>query len=138
LAKKVVWLAPAPEGQVLEVFLVYTRFDAQVGTESPTDGRPQVVLAGRLVDGRQVMLVARAHPDRPYADQTLKTMQDVAERFRLAGNPPLTLDDRVRLTMVGELVDAPVGFRCFTEMAASSLGKPEFDLEPSRERGVRR
>jgi hypothetical protein len=38
LAKKVVWLAPAPEGQVLEVGLLYVPSEKPVGTELPTGG----------------------------------------------------------------------------------------------------
>jgi hypothetical protein len=57
LAKKVVWLTSAPEGQVLEVGLLYVPFEAPVHTELPTDGEAQVVCAGRLADARQVLLV---------------------------------------------------------------------------------
>ena len=125
LARKVVWLTPAPEGQVLEVCLLYVPSRAQVRTELPTDGGTQLVCVGRLSDGRQVMLVASAQPDRPKTDQSLKLMQDMAERFRLAGKPPSSLDDRVRLTVIFELEGVSVGMRGFTEMAASSLGKAE-------------
>jgi hypothetical protein len=81
-----------------------------------------------LADGRQVMLIASAQPDRPQTDQSLKLMQDMAEGFRLAGKPPSSLDDQVRLTGIFELKGASVGMRGFTEMAASSLGNFEFDL----------
>jgi hypothetical protein len=127
LAKKVVWLTPAPEGQVLEVWLLYVPSSAQVGTELPTDGGTQFVRAGRLADGRQVMLIAMAQPDRPKTDQTLKLMQDWAEGFRLAGKPPSSLDDRIRLAVIFELEGVSVGMRGFTEIAANSLGNPEFD-----------
>ena len=123
LAKKVIWLAPAPKAHVLEVFLVYVPSEAQVGTELPTDGQPQVLLAGRLADARQVLIVGMAHPDRACTDQTLKMMQHMAEQFRLAGKPPSSLEDRFRLAVAFELVDMPEGVRGFTEMAASSLGK---------------
>jgi hypothetical protein len=121
LARKVVWLAPAPEGQVLEVFLLYVPSGAQVRTELPTDGGTQFICAGRLADGRQVMLVASAQPDRPCTDQTLKAMQDIAERYRLAGKPLSSLDDRVRSTVIFELEGVPVAIRGFTEMATRSL-----------------
>jgi hypothetical protein len=127
LARKVVWLAPAPEGQVLEVFLLYVPSGAQVRTELPSDGGPQFICAGRLADGRQVMLVATAQPDRPCTDQTLKLMQDIAERFRLAGKP--LSDDRLRATVAFVLEGVPVGFRGFTEMAASSLDDPKLGTE---------
>jgi hypothetical protein len=71
------------------------------------------------------MLVASAEPDRPETDQSLKLMQDMAERFRLAGKPPSSLDDRVRLAVIFELEGVSVGMRGFTEMAASSLEKAE-------------
>jgi hypothetical protein len=122
LARKVVWFTPAPEGQVLEVFLLYVPSRAEVRTELPTDGRTQLVCVGRVADGRQVMLVASAQPDRPKTDQTSKFMQDAAEGYRLAGKPPSSLDDRVRLAVIFELEGVSVGFRGFTEMAASSLG----------------
>jgi hypothetical protein len=128
LARKVVWLAPAPEGQVLEVFLLYVPSGAQVRTELPIDGGPQLIRAGRLVDGRQVVLVARAHPDRPCTDQTLKVMRDIAEGYRLAGKPLSNLDDGVRLAVIFELEGVSVGFRGFIEMAASSLANvPSLD-----------
>jgi hypothetical protein len=123
LARKVVWLTPAPEGQVLEVFLLYVPPRAQVRTELPTDGGAQFVCVGRLADGRQVLLIASAQPDRPQTNQSLKLMQDMAERYRLAGKPLSSLDDRVRLAAAFELEGVPVGFRGFTEMAASSLGR---------------
>jgi hypothetical protein len=127
LARKVVWLTPAPEGQVLEVFLLYVPSKAQVRTELPTDGGTQLVCVGRLADGRQVMLAASAQPDRPATDQSLKLMQGMAESFRLAGKPPSSLDDGFRLAVIFELEGVSVGMRGFTEMAASSLGNPEFD-----------
>jgi hypothetical protein len=124
LVRKVVWFTPAPEGQVLEVSLFYVPSRAQVRTELPTDGGAQLVLLGRLADGRQVMLVAIAQPERPKTDQTLKFMQDVAEAYRLAGKPPSSLDDRVRLVVTFELEGVSVGIRGFIEMAANSLDKP--------------
>jgi hypothetical protein len=122
LARKVVWFTPAPEGQVLEVFLLYVPAEARVRTELPTDGRPQFVCAGRLADGRQVLLVASVQPDRPKTDQSLKLMQEAAKKFQLAGKPPSSLDDRARLVVTFELEGVPIGMRGFTEMAASSLG----------------
>jgi hypothetical protein len=126
-------LTPAPERQVLEVFLLYVPSRAQVHTELPTDGGKQLVCAGRLADGRQVMLVASAEPDRSKTDRSLKLMQDMAEGVRLAGKAPSSLDDRVRLVVAFELEGVSVGMRGFTEMAASSLGNPEFDLRTIRE-----
>jgi hypothetical protein len=116
-------LTPAPEGQVLEVFLLYVPSSAQVRTELPTDGGKQLVCVGRLAGGRQVMLVASAEPDRPQTDRSLKLMHDMAERFRLAGKAPSSLDDRARLAVAFELEGTSVGMRGFTEMAASSLGR---------------
>ena len=129
LARKVVWLTPAPEGQVLEVFLLYVPSRAQVRTELPNDGGKQLVCVGRLSDGRQVMLVASAEPDRPETDQSLKLMQDMAERFRLAGKPLSNLDDQIRLTVIFELQGVSVGMRGFTEMAASSLDRSSLAAE---------
>jgi hypothetical protein len=123
LARKIVWLTPAPEGQVLEVFLLYVPSEAQVHTELPTDGGPQLIRAGRLADGRQVMLVASAQPDRPPTDESLRSMQGLAERF--AGKP--APDNRVRLVVAFELVDVSIGVRGFTEIAASSLARSEAD-----------
>jgi hypothetical protein len=123
LARNVVWLTPAPEGQVLEVCLLYVPSSAQVRTELPTDGGEQLVCVGRLADGRQVMLVATAQPDRPQTDRSLKLMHDAAERLRLAGKRPSSVDDRVRLAVAFELQGTSVGMRGFTEMAASSLTK---------------
>jgi hypothetical protein len=122
-------LAAAPEGQVLEVSLLYVPSKAQVRTELPTDGGTQFICVGRLSDGRQMMLVANAEPDRPKTDKTLKLMQDAAERFRLAGKPPSSLDDGVRLTVIFELEGASVGMRGFTEMAASSLDRSSLAAE---------
>jgi hypothetical protein len=73
------------------------------------------------------MLAASAQPDRPATDQSLKLMQGMAESFRLAGKPPSSLDDGFRLAVIFELEGVSVGMRGFTEMAASSLGNPEFD-----------
>jgi hypothetical protein len=116
LAKKVVWLAPAPEGQVLEVGLLYVPSEKPVGTELPTGGGPQVVLAGRLVDARQVLLVGMAHPDRTFEDQASK-LREVAEQFRQAGISPSKLDDRVRLILGFDLE----GVRGWTDAAPSIL-----------------
>src|SRR5262249_58255800 len=73
MAKKVVWLTSAPEGQVLEVGLLYVPFEAPVHTELPTDGEAQVVCAGRLADARQVLLVVlRPVPVSPVSSKSKK------------------------------------------------------------------
>jgi hypothetical protein len=87
LAKKVVWLAPAPEGHVLEVGLLYVPSANPVGTELPTGGGPQVVLAGRLADARQVLLVGMARPDRTFEGQASR-LREVAVQFRQVGVSP--------------------------------------------------
>jgi hypothetical protein len=43
-----VWLEPAPEGQVLEVQLLYAPPEAQVQTRLPSDGSAQVICLGRF------------------------------------------------------------------------------------------
>jgi hypothetical protein len=60
-------------------------------------------------------------------------MHDMAERFRLAGQAPSSLDDRARLAVAFELEGTSVGMRGFTEMAAGSLAKAEAGYEPTRE-----
>jgi hypothetical protein len=123
LAKKVVWLPPAPEGRVLEVGLLYVPSEAQVQTELSTDGHAHVLYAGRLTDSRQVLLVSGAYPDRTFENQT-KTLQEWAGQFRLAGISPSMLDAS-RLILGFELE----GLRGYTEMAASSVGKPGLGKE---------
>jgi hypothetical protein len=86
LAKKVVWLTPAPEGQVLELGLLCLPSEAPVHTELPTDGSAQVICAGRLADTRQVLLVGCASPDRTFENQT-KKFREMAEQFWRAGIP---------------------------------------------------
>lgn len=119
LAKKVVWLAPAPEGQVLEVGLLYVPSEKPVGTELPTGGGPQVVLAGRLADARQVLLVGMARPDRTFEGQASK-LREVAEQFRQVGISPSKLDDRVRLILGFDLE----GVRGWTDGTPSILDNP--------------
>ena len=116
LAKKVVWLAPAPEGQVLEVGLLYVPSANPVGTELPTGGGPQVVLAGRLADARQVLLVGMARPDRTFEGQASR-LREVAEQFRQVGISPSKLDERVRLILGFDLE----GVRGWTDVAPSIL-----------------
>jgi hypothetical protein len=119
LAKKVVWLAPAPEGQVLEVGLLYVPSEAPVHTELPTDGGAQVLCAGGLADARQVLLVGTARPDRTFEGQA-STLREVAEQFRQAGILPSKLDDRVRLFLGFNLE----GVRGWTDVAPSILDNP--------------
>jgi hypothetical protein len=119
LAKKVVWLAPAPEGQVLEVGLLYAPSESPVGTELPTGGGPQVVLAGRLADARQVLLVGIPRPDRTFEGQASK-LREVAEQFQQMGVPPSKLDDRIRLILGFNLE----GVRGWTDVAPSILDSP--------------
>jgi hypothetical protein len=109
-------LPSAPAGQVLEVGLLYLPSEAPVQTDM--DGDAPVVCVGRLADSRQVLLVGAAHPDRIFENQT-KKLREMAEQFWLAGIPPSTLDDRVRLIAQFNLE----GVRGFTDMAASSLNK---------------
>jgi hypothetical protein len=121
VAKKVVWLAPAPEGQVLEVALLYTPSESPVGTDLPTGGGPQVVLAGRLADARQVLLIGMPRPDITFEGQGSK-LREVADQFLQMGmSPPSKLDDRIRLILGFSLEG---GVRGWTEVAAGILDKP--------------
>ena len=111
LAKKIVWLEPAPEGQVLEVQLLYAPSEAQVQNRLPTDGSAQVICVGRLTDFRQVVLVSGAYPDMTFENQTKKFVE-TAEPFWLTDIPP-SIDDRAR-QVVGFELD---GIHGITEIA---------------------